>query len=74
MAGKKNGDYEKPESHDVKGDELEDISGGEGSQGNQCTSGNSAGSYCQAGSHAGQTCYGGSYPGDRNCKYGTEPY
>ena len=43
MAGKKNGDYEKPESHDVKGDELEDISGGEGSQGNQCTSGNQQG-------------------------------
>ena len=32
MAEKKNGDYEKPESHDVKGDELEDVSGGSGQE------------------------------------------
>ena len=46
---KKNGDYEKPESHG-EGDELEGVSGGSGSQPGNCYTGPSAQGYCGTGS------------------------
>ncbi len=62
MAEKKNGDYEKPESHDVGEDELEDVSGGAGSGGRDCGNGDRPGSdyACNEGGHATRNCwYGG---------------
>ncbi len=62
---KKNGEYEKPESHEMESDELEDVSGG--SYCNMGPSGSSAGELwaanptCASGSAA-YACKGGGMP------------
>ncbi len=84
MAEKKNGEYEKPESQKVGGDDLEDVSGGAGS-GNpslcrdggdanvNCLSGPSPTGLCQSGGSAykGGGCQSGSQPGSAGCKTGS---
>ncbi len=51
MTEKKNGDYEKPESQKVGGDDLKDVSGGAGTkwQPGNCASGETAQGYCGTG-------------------------
>ena len=50
---KKNGDYEKPESHEMGGDELEDVSGGAGRLPyTTCSNGFEASDDCARGSQA----------------------
>jgi hypothetical protein len=62
---KKNGEYEKPESHEMEGDELEDVSGG--AYCNMGPSGSSAGELwsqnpsCASG-EAAYACKGGGMP------------
>ncbi len=61
---KKNGDYEKPESHRMEGDELEDVSGG-GSGGDGCRAGPSPGSW--------GPCVSGGSTGQGDCSTGSQP-
>ena len=69
---KKNGEYEKPESHEMGGNDLEDISGGTGGEsgGASCSGGSAASRYCQTGSHAGAICKTGDAAG-QECRSGT---
>jgi len=52
MAEKKGGEYDKPESKEMGGEELEDVSGGAGAswQPGNCASGETAQGYCGTGS------------------------
>ncbi len=69
---KKKGDYEKPESHEMGGDELEGVAGGTEGEGGAtaCGTGSSAAKTCRSGSHAGTTCNTGDAAG-QVCGYGS---
>lgn len=66
---KKNGEYEKPESHDVERDELEEVSGGAeampGASG--CSTGERASVRCKFGQYAGYACCDGGAGDQRPC-------
>ncbi len=56
---KKNGDYEKPESHQMTGEDLEDVSGGtETTQKPSCNNGEQAMAFCEVGGGAMRCSYG----------------
>jgi len=60
---KKNGDYEKPESQKVGGDDLEDVSGGAGGQPGNCLDGAAGQGYCGTGTGVtGSSCTKGENP------------
>jgi len=59
----KGGKYEKPESKGMGGEELEDVSGGVGTQPGNCYTGESAQGYCGTGSTVtGTSCTRGESP------------
>jgi len=79
MAEKKQGDYEKPESQKMGGDELEDVSGGAGTGTQErCDMGAAASYSCTIGNgvtgdaYIGQDCKTGAHP-DKGCVTGAEP-
>jgi len=67
---KNGGKYEKPESKDMDGDDLEDISGGFQRSELNCSEGGQAGC-CAQGGRAGGDCLSGFYPA-ANCNTGTQ--
>jgi len=81
---KKNGDYEKPESQKMGGDDLQDVSGGAGAgtgQESECRAGGDTKTMCEAGVTApsgcligdegpGIPCQNGSHPGWAPCRTG----
>jgi hypothetical protein len=65
MSEKKNGEYDKPTSHKMGGEDLEDISAGAGTVDEGCRGGPGPGSWgpCVSGGSTGQgDCSGGGQP------------
>jgi len=69
---KKNGEYEKPESKGMGGEELEDVSGGSGDEG-ECTNGQSTANNCWAGRVARPGYCGGGSSASGGCAQGESP-
>jgi len=73
MSDKKNNDYEKPQSQEMGGDDLEGVSGGAEAEAGPCKSGFSAqGRACGEGSQP-TGCEHGSYFGTGDCIGGGQP-
>jgi len=70
---KNNGEYKKPESHDISSDDLENISGGAGQGKEACTRGETpTDSGCLTGGNADQECNTGI--GTASCDSGANAY